>query len=72
MWNQTRVSERLGIRYPIIQGPFGGGLSTVQLTAAVSNGAWGRPPPPPVLITPARLNKETFAAIIDLKNNPSR
>ena len=37
MWNQTRVSELLGIRYPIIQGPFGGGLSTVRLTAVVSN-----------------------------------
>ena len=37
MWNQTRVSELLGIRYPIIQGPFGGGLSTIQLTAVVSN-----------------------------------
>ena len=45
MWNQTRVSELLGIRYPIIQGPFGGGLSTIQLTAIVSNaggmGAFG-------------------------------
>lgn len=37
MWNQTRVAELLGIRYPIIQGPFGGGLSTIQLTAVVSN-----------------------------------
>ncbi|WP_047496987.1 nitronate monooxygenase family protein [Terriglobus sp. TAA 43] len=35
-WNQTRVSEILGIKYPIIQGPFGG-LSTQRLTAAVSN-----------------------------------
>ena len=37
MWNETEVSRRLGIRYPIIQGPFGGGLSTVELVAAVSN-----------------------------------
>jgi nitronate monooxygenase len=29
--------ERLGIRHPIVQGPFGGGLSSVELTAAVSN-----------------------------------
>lgn len=36
-WARTRVAERLGLRYPIIQGPFGGGLSSVQLTAAVSN-----------------------------------
>ena len=37
MWNKTSLTERLKIRYPIIQGPFGGGLSTPQLTAAVSN-----------------------------------
>src|SRR6266568_4537790 len=35
-WNQTRVSEALGIEYPIIQGPLGG-LSSQRLTAAVSN-----------------------------------
>jgi nitronate monooxygenase len=35
-WNQTRVSEILGIEYPIIQGPLGG-LSAQRLTAAVSN-----------------------------------
>jgi len=35
-WNKTRVSSRLGIEYPIIQGPLGG-LSTQRLTAAVSN-----------------------------------
>jgi len=61
MWNQTRVSERLGIRYPIIQGPFGGGLSTIQLTAAVSNaggmGSFGAHHLSPIHI------KETIAAI---------
>jgi nitronate monooxygenase len=36
MWANTRVSARLGIRYPIIQGPLGG-LSSQRLTAAVSN-----------------------------------
>src|SRR5258705_1718180 len=35
-WNQTRVSEILGVEYPIIQGPLGG-LSSQRLTAAVSN-----------------------------------
>ncbi len=35
-WNKTRVSSRLGIEYPIIQGPLGG-VPTQQLTAAVSN-----------------------------------
>ncbi|HEX2628762.1 MAG TPA: nitronate monooxygenase [Chitinophagaceae bacterium] len=37
MWHNTPVSKILGIDYPIMQGPFGGGLSTVELTAAVSN-----------------------------------
>jgi nitronate monooxygenase len=40
-WNKTRVSQKLGIDYPIIQGPFGG-FSSQRLTAAVSNfGALG-------------------------------
>ena len=30
-------TTRLGIEHPIIQGPFGGGLSSVKLAAAVSN-----------------------------------
>jgi nitronate monooxygenase len=37
MWNITRVTEILGIEYPIIQGPFGGGVSSDRLVAAVSN-----------------------------------
>ncbi len=37
MWNNTAVSQRLGISYPIIQGPFGGGVSSTKLVAAVSN-----------------------------------
>lgn len=37
MWYQTKASALLGVEYPILQGPFGGGLSTVALTAAVSN-----------------------------------
>jgi nitronate monooxygenase len=35
-WNQNRLTEKLGIDYPIIQGPLGG-LSSQRLTAAVSN-----------------------------------
>src|SRR5277367_1911719 len=35
-WANTRVSTKLGIKYPIIQGPLGG-LSSQRLTAAVSN-----------------------------------
>ncbi len=33
----TEAVRRLGVRYPIVQGPFGGGLSTARLAAAVSN-----------------------------------
>jgi len=35
-WNRNRLTTRLGIDYPIIQGPLGG-LSSQRLTAAVSN-----------------------------------
>ena len=37
MWCDTVISKRLGIAYPILQGPFGNGLSSVELVAAVSN-----------------------------------
>jgi nitronate monooxygenase len=33
----TRVTELLRLDHPVVQGPFGGGLSSVELTAAVSN-----------------------------------
>ncbi|MCY9787907.1 nitronate monooxygenase [Nocardiopsis sp. EMB25] len=32
----TALTSVLGTRYPVIQGPFGGGLSTAELTVAVS------------------------------------
>src|SRR5258707_130029 len=35
-WNRNRLAAKLGIEYPIIQGPFGG-FSSQKLTAAVSN-----------------------------------
>lgn len=35
-WNKTRVASKLGIEYPIIQGPLGG-FSSQRLAAAVSN-----------------------------------
>ncbi|MDD5266688.1 MAG: nitronate monooxygenase [Methylococcales bacterium] len=35
-WTRTGLTTRLGIDYPIIQGPLGG-LSSQRLTAAVSN-----------------------------------
>jgi nitronate monooxygenase len=37
MWNDTQVTKRLGIAYPIIQAPFGDGQSSVALAATVSN-----------------------------------
>lgn len=42
MWNKTKLTALLDIQYPIVQGPFGGGLSSVDLTSIVSNaGALG-------------------------------
>src|ERR1700678_1970125 len=35
-WNRNRLTEKLGIEYPIIQGPYGG-FASQRLTAAVSN-----------------------------------
>jgi nitronate monooxygenase len=34
---QTDATRRLGIAHPVIQGPFGGGLSSAHLAATVSN-----------------------------------
>src|SRR5258707_10551219 len=37
MWYNTRTAKLLGVQYPILQGPFGGNLSSVELAATVSN-----------------------------------
>lgn len=37
MWYNTKITELLGIKYPILQGPMGAGFSTPGLLAAVSN-----------------------------------
>jgi nitronate monooxygenase len=37
MWKKTALSNLLGIATPIVQGPFGGGLSSTALLAIVSN-----------------------------------
>lgn len=36
MWTDTEIARRLGLVYPIFQGPFGGGLSSTRLVAAVA------------------------------------
>ena len=36
-WRESRLANRLGLRLLIVQGPFGGGLSSPVLAAAVSN-----------------------------------
>src|SRR4249919_1578405 len=35
-WTKTRFTKLLNIGFPIVQGPFGGGVSSVELTATVS------------------------------------
>jgi nitronate monooxygenase len=37
MWNSTKITQLLGIKYPILQGPMGVGFSTPALLASVSN-----------------------------------
>lgn len=36
-WNHTKFTQRMGIDFPIVQGPFGGGHSSMALTATVSS-----------------------------------
>lgn len=36
-WRESRLAQRLGLTVPIVQGPFGGGLSSPVLAATVSN-----------------------------------
>jgi nitronate monooxygenase len=47
-WKVNGFTSRIGIEYPIIQGPFGGRFSTPQLASAVSNagglGSFGAQP----------------------------
>lgn len=47
-WKDTQFTKTFGIEFPIIQGPFGGKISSVELTALVSNagglGSFGAQP----------------------------
>lgn len=51
---RTAFTDRFGLDHPVIQGPFGGGLSTALLTATVSNlgglGSFGAEPYAPAEI----------------------
>jgi nitronate monooxygenase len=66
-WTQNRLTARLGIEYPIIQGPLGG-LSSQRLTAAVSNfgglGSFGAHSREPQAI------KEVIAELRSLTSRP--
>ena len=66
-WNENRLSAKLGIDYPVIQGPLGG-LSSQKLTAAVSNfgglGSFGAHS-----LTPGAI-KDAIAEIRSLTSKP--
>jgi nitronate monooxygenase len=66
-WNRNRLTAKLGIDYPIIQGPFGG-FSSQRLTAAVSNfgglGSFGAHSSAPEAI------KDVIAEIRSLTSRP--
>src|ERR1700719_78700 len=66
-WNENRLTARLRIDYPVIQGPLGG-LSSQRLTAAVSNfgglGSFGAHS-----LTPEAI-KEAIAEIRSLTSKP--
>jgi nitronate monooxygenase len=66
-WNKNRLTTKLGIDYPIIQGPLGG-LSSQKLTAAVSNcgglGSFGAHS-----LTPGAI-KDVIAEIRSLTSKP--
>jgi len=66
-WNENRLTAKLGIAYPVIQGPLGG-LSSQKLTAAVSNfgglGSFGAHS-----LTPEAI-KEVIAEIRSLTSKP--
>lgn len=66
-WNRNRLTRKLGIEYPIIQGPLGG-LSSQRLAAAVSNfgglGSFGAHSLPPEAI------KDVIAEMRALTSKP--
>ncbi|MBL4670489.1 MAG: nitronate monooxygenase [Flavobacteriales bacterium] len=82
MWNKTQATELLKIKYPIIQGPFGGTFSSVKLVSIVSNlggmGSFGLNSYSPVEILEIdkeikQLTNKTYALNlwVPLKNDPA-
>ncbi|MFJ3224402.1 NAD(P)H-dependent flavin oxidoreductase [Streptomyces sp. NPDC086783] len=67
MSDPGRLGELLGIDHPIVQGPFGGGLSSVALAAAVSEGG-GLGSYGAHLLTPGEIT----ALVTELKSATSR
>jgi nitronate monooxygenase len=76
--HSTRATSRLGIRHPIVQGPFGGGLSTVELVSTVSNlgglGSYGAHVPAPERIGAlraqiGRVTSQPFALNLWVSDN---
>jgi nitronate monooxygenase len=67
LWNHNRLTTKLGIEYPIIQGPLGG-LASQRLTAAVSNfgglGSFG------AHAYPAEVIRDIIAEIRSLTSKP--
>src|SRR5207237_3704120 len=66
-WNENRLTAKLGIDYPVIQGPLGG-LSSQRLTAAVSNFG-GLGPFAAHSLTPGAM-KDVIAQIRSLTSKP--
>jgi nitronate monooxygenase len=59
-WPETRLTELLGVRYPIVQAPMAGGPNTVELAAAVSE-AGGLGSLASAMLSPDALREEIWA-----------
>lgn len=68
MWYNTKITELLGIKYPILQGPMGAGFSTSALLAVVSN-AGGLGSLGAYTLTPQEI-LEADKAIREVTNKP--
>jgi NAD(P)H-dependent flavin oxidoreductase YrpB (nitropropane dioxygenase family) len=73
-WNRNRLTSRLGIEYPVIQGPLGG-LSSQRLTAAVSNfgglGSFGAHSLAPAFLRAPTCRPSSPALVNDVSRKPT-